>query len=192
MPENATMTRPDTTTAATPDTTVLRMACAGNQAAWGEIIHRYEGAVRAAVATYRPTSADAADAVQNTWLRLLEHAATIREPEKLGGWLRTTARRECLALVRRQRIERPVAMIDTNRPCSEPTPEAAAIITETRRHVRRATNALPTRPRDLIDALYYNPCGSYADIAHQMAMPIGSIGPMRRRTLHRLRRSLAT
>jgi RNA polymerase sigma factor (sigma-70 family) len=179
-----------TTATSLGNTAILQMARAGNQAAWDEIIHRYERVVRAAVVSYRPTCADAADAIQNTWLRLFEHAATIRDPEKLGGWLRTTARREYLALVRRQRTEHPVATIDTDHPCLEPTPEAVAITTETRRQVRLATDALPNRPRALIDALYYHPCGSYADVARHTGIPIGSIGPTRLRTLRCLRRHI--
>ena len=169
---------------------LLTAARAGDKAAWSEIVRRYDGAVRAAVAYYRPIPADAADAIQNTWLRLFEHAATIRNPEKLGGWLTTTARRECLAQIRRQRTERPLATIDTGQPSADPTPETIAILTETRRQVRQATEALPTRPRALIDALYYRPCGSYTDVARHTGMPIGSIGPTRLRTLRCLRRHL--
>jgi RNA polymerase sigma factor (sigma-70 family) len=169
--------------------TILRAACAGDKTAWDEIVHRYEGAVRAAVAGYRLTAADAADAIQNTWLRLLEHATAIRDPEKLGGWLTTTARRECLALIRRKRIELLFATIDTDQPCPEPTPETMVITAETRRHVRLTTNALSGRPRALIDALYYHPCGSYAEVARDIGIPIGSIGPTRLRTLRCLRRS---
>jgi hypothetical protein len=53
-----------------------------------------------------------------------------RDPEKLGGWLTTTARREYLALIRRQRTEHPVATSGTDQPCPEPTPEAVAITTD--------------------------------------------------------------
>ena len=62
---------------------VLGAAVAGNTAAWSEIVHRYKGTVRAAVGAYRLEPADAADAMQNTWLRLFERAATIRDPERL-------------------------------------------------------------------------------------------------------------
>jgi DNA-directed RNA polymerase specialized sigma24 family protein len=41
-------------------------------------------------------------------------------PEKLGGWLMTTARRECLAQIRRQRTERPLATSDTDQPFPNP------------------------------------------------------------------------
>jgi RNA polymerase sigma factor (sigma-70 family) len=170
---------------------ILEAACAGDSSAWDEIVHRYAGAVRAAVASYRLNPADSADAVQNTWLRLFEHATSIRDPEKLGGWLTTTARRECLAQLRRQHIEYPVATIDTGQPSPDPTPETVVISSEARRHVRLATNALSARPRALIDALYYQPCGSYTEVARRTGMPIGSIGPTRLRTMHCLRHSLS-
>jgi RNA polymerase sigma factor (sigma-70 family) len=176
-------------TDAASNTAVLRAACAGDTTAWDEIVHRYEGAIHAAVASYRPAPADAADAIQNTWLRLLEHATAIREPEKLGGWLTTTARREYLALIRRKRTERLFATMDIDQPCAEPTPETMVITAETRRHVRLATNTLSGRPRALIAALYYHPCDSYAEVARHTGMPIVSIGPTRLRTLRRLRRS---
>jgi RNA polymerase sigma factor (sigma-70 family) len=171
-------------------TAVLQAARGGDGLAWNELLARYGGHVRATVARHHLNAADSADAIQNTWLRLLEHATTIRDPEKLGGWLATTARRECLALIRRQRTERPLATFDNGWPSPEPTPEAVAIMSETRRHVRSATNALPDRPRALIDALYLNPCGGYADLARRTGMPIGSIGPTRLRTLRCLRHSL--
>ena len=71
--------------AAVDTTTVLQAARAGDKTAWEELVHRYDGAVRATVASYRLAPADAADVAQNTWLRLVEHAASIRDPEKLGG-----------------------------------------------------------------------------------------------------------
>ena len=172
------------------NTHLLRVARTGDKAAWDEIVRRYEGVVRAAVARYRPTATDAADAVQNTWLRLLENAASIRDPEKLGSWLTTTARRECLALKRRQRIERPIDTICTRQPSPCPTPETAVIAMETRRHVRLAINMLADRPRGLINALYFQSSDSYGDVARITGMPIGSIGPTRRRTLRCLHASL--
>jgi len=170
--------------------TILGAACAGDASAWDELVRRYRGAVRAAVGSYRLKPADAADAIQNTWLRLFERAATIRSPEMLGGWLTTTARRECLALIRRQRAERPVATIDIGQPAPDPTPEAAMVTAEAQRHVRLATDTLSDRQRTLIDALYYHPVGSYADVGRHTGMPIGSIGPTHQRAIRCLRHRL--
>ena len=135
--------------------------------------------------------ADTADAIQNTWLRLFERAATIRNPDTLGGWLTTTARRECLALIRRQRAERPVATIDIGQPAPDPTPEAAMVTAEAQRHVRLATDTLSDRQRALIDALYYHPVGTYADVGRHTGMPIGSIGPTHQRAIRCLRHRLS-
>ena len=45
---------------------------------------------------FKLSESDAADVVQATWLRLLEHIDRIEHPERIGGWLATTARHECL------------------------------------------------------------------------------------------------
>ncbi len=40
-----------------------------------------------------------------TWLRLVENLDRITEPSRLGAWLTTTAKRECLRLIRRRNRE---------------------------------------------------------------------------------------
>lgn len=182
--------RPDRNLRAT-NSAILDAARGGDPSAWAEIVRRYESAVRAAVASYRLNSADSADAVQNTWLHLFEHAVAIRDPEKLGGWLTTTARRECLAQIRRQRVESSAATIDTVQSSPELLPEVAVILSETRHDVRSATSALSSRARTIIDAMYYHPCGNYEEIARRTGMPIGSIGPTHLRTMRRLRHRLS-
>ncbi len=80
-------------------------ASEGDMATWEELVRRYNRLVRSTVASFRLQGADAEDAVQNTWLRVVERMDTIRDPERLGGWLATTASRECLALIRRRHPE---------------------------------------------------------------------------------------
>ncbi|MGH3839304.1 MAG: RNA polymerase sigma factor, partial [Pseudonocardiaceae bacterium] len=65
-------------------------------ASWEEIVRRYGKLVSLTVRSFRLQETDALDAVQMTWLRLAENAHRVKFPEKLGGWLATTARRECL------------------------------------------------------------------------------------------------
>jgi DNA-directed RNA polymerase specialized sigma24 family protein len=52
--------------------TVLDAVPRGDSVAFTHIVRRYENLVRAAVAAYRLGPAESADAVQNTWLRLVE------------------------------------------------------------------------------------------------------------------------
>ena len=175
----------------TENAALFAAARAGDKNAWPELIRRYEGLVKAVTSHFMMNFADSGDAVQNTWLRLFERAETIREPEKLGGWLATTARRECLAIIRRRRVENQQALADCDLASLDPTPEAVVIAAEMRVCVRAATAALPGRPRALIDALYYRPESTYADVGSVTGMPVGSIGPTRIRTLRHLRRTLA-
>src|SRR5690349_18262218 len=52
---------------------LLQRAAAGSQDAWDEIVRRYERLVWSVARAHRLDAADAADAVQTTWLRLVEH-----------------------------------------------------------------------------------------------------------------------
>lgn len=99
--------------AATSVAELLPRASAGDPAAWDEIIRRYSGLVFATVRSWRLQNADAHDAVQNTWTRLAENCHRIQRPERLGGWLVTTAHRECLRILRHQAQHPPPARHDT-------------------------------------------------------------------------------
>ena len=74
---------------------------AGDQEAWVALTDRYTNLLWSVARGMRLSRADAADAVQTTWLRLVERLDSLREPDFLGSWLVTTVRRECLATLRR-------------------------------------------------------------------------------------------
>lgn len=67
----------------------------GDRSAWDELVNRYLGLVWAIARDHGLADADAASAVQVTFLRLLEHLETIREPALVGQWLASTAEQEC-------------------------------------------------------------------------------------------------
>jgi RNA polymerase sigma factor (sigma-70 family) len=186
------MVNPDPVTPATSSTArLVRDACDRSPEAWREIATRYEGLVRAIVGSYRLQEADFADAVQNTWLRALERLHTVRDPDSLGGWLTTVARRECLALLARSRREAPTGVADDQLVVEDPGPEAMVLAEETRRAVADAVTELPVKPRALVSALFSTPEPNYAEVSRQMGLPIGSIGPTRQRALRTLRCGLA-
>src|ERR1700761_8275674 len=86
---------------------IVDQASAGNQAAWNEIVDRFSGLVWSTTRAHRLSAAEAADAAQSTWLRLVENLDRIQDPERLGAWLATTARRECLRIIRMGKREMP-------------------------------------------------------------------------------------
>ena len=83
-----------------PVSTLVRDAKLGDRRAWDALVARYGGMVWAVARAHRLSDADAADASQATWLKLLEHVGDIKDPQAVGGWLATTARRECLRILR--------------------------------------------------------------------------------------------
>jgi Sigma-70 region 2 len=89
-----------TPTGATPRVAdLLPRASGGDPGAWEEIVRQYGGLVSATVRSCRLQGTDALDAAQMTWLRLTENAHRVQFPERLGAWLATTARRECLRIL---------------------------------------------------------------------------------------------
>jgi DNA-directed RNA polymerase specialized sigma24 family protein len=70
------------------------------------------------------------------------------------------------------------------------TLEDALLAAERARRVRHAVDQLPGRCPDLVAALLRTPAAAYADLAEELALPRGSIGPLRSRCLGCLRRLL--
>ena len=58
--------------------------------------------------------------------------------------------------------------------------------------VRLALTGIPERCRRLLSALYYeDPPPAYAELAHRLGVPVGSLGPTRARCMEKLREQLA-
>src|SRR4051812_23259352 len=70
---------------------VLNRAVAGDRAAWDSLVERYSPMVWAIARGMGRSPSEARDVSQATWLRLVEHADSIQQPERVGAWLATTA-----------------------------------------------------------------------------------------------------
>jgi RNA polymerase sigma factor (sigma-70 family) len=169
----------------------------GDAQAWEALVGEFTNLVWATVRGFRLSDAHAADAVQTTWLRLVEHVDAVRDPARIAGWLSTTCQRVCLEIVRRTGRETPVDPQDEARmasvadPAVADEPEQAAVHREDVQLVQEALARLDERDRALLSLLASprRPC--YQEIAARLGMPIGSIGPTRARALTRLRAALA-
>lgn len=176
--------------AVTPSLEVLiRAASGGDEVAWGAIVERFAGLVWATVRAHRLSPADAADVTQTTWLRLVESLDRINEPDRLGAWLATTARRECL---RHIRVQSRVLSTGDDAVFEAPTEERAEqrlIIRERNVALRRALGRISERCQALLRLLADPESPSYEEIAAALDMPVGAIGPTRARCVEQLRRT---
>lgn len=170
--------------------TLVELAAGGDESAWDQIVRRYAPLVWSVCRRYGVTGADAEDIGGVVWLRLVTSLAALREPAALPGWIATITRRECLALLRKHNREQPV---DDHELDGEPGPASDAwLLAEERRIVlRQAFTELADRDRQLLSMLFADPPAPYSEISATLGMPVGSIGPNRRRCLARLRRTPA-
>lgn len=167
---------------------LLRLAGQGDAAAWKEIVRQYGGVVFAAVRSFRLQEADVLDAVQMTWLRLAENAHRVRDPQRLGGWLTTTARREAMRILRHQ-TKHTLLPAEAAAECVADLahgPEQRVIHRETERIVSELVAELTPSRRTLLRALFSDNPGRYRDVARFLGIPAGGIGPTRARALRQL------
>jgi RNA polymerase sigma factor (sigma-70 family) len=177
---------------------LVQRAAAGDELAWSAIVNRYSRLLWSVVRGFRLSDAQAADAVQTTWLRLVEHLDALRDPERLAGWLQTTARRACLETVRRagreclfDPWEHESGTVVAQSAERLGDPEAQVLRQERMALVRQGVGELPERHQRLLQLLVESPPLSYEEIGARLGMPVGSIGPTRARLLTRLRTALA-
>jgi len=155
--------------------------------AWDAIVARFTPTVRGVARRHRLGHADQDEVAQMTWMRLLGAIDRIEEPEALGGWLATTARRECLRVLAAGRREVPVEEAPTMEDAEAAALEEAAAAEERRQALREAIGGLRARQRELVGLLLCDPPLSYEEVGRRLGMPVGSIGPTRLRCISRLR-----
>jgi RNA polymerase sigma factor (sigma-70 family) len=169
-----------------PPSQLVARARRRDERAWAELVSRYAGLVWSVARAHRLGEADAADVAQATWMSLLEHIDDVREPAAVGGWIATTARRECLRVLRCG--ERVVVSAEVPEQAADAAELDAALLTSERdRALWTALRRLGARDQALLRMLAAEPAPSYEEIGAALGMPIGSIGPTRARALARLR-----
>lgn len=166
---------------------LLAAAAGGDQRAWDALVERFSRLLWSIARSYRLSEADAADAVQMTWLRLLEHLDRITEPQRLAGWLATTVRRECLQTIRRVKRTGIFVEVDEDLPASGAGVDHSLLVAERDAALWSAVDRLPDGCVRLLRILLGSPPPSYGEVAVWLGMPVGSIGPTRQRCLRRLR-----
>jgi RNA polymerase sigma factor (sigma-70 family) len=176
-------------TAATPSSTLelqrlVDRARSGDNSAWSTLTQRYDRMLRSIARAYRLDAHDTDDAIQNTWIKLYEHLDRIRDNAAIAGWLNTTMRRQALRLL--QTHTREHLTNDLDHTTTNDTPEEHLLHAEQHHILHHALATLPDRQRRLM-TLIATDTTTYDHIATTLDMPIGSIGPIRARSIARLR-----
>jgi RNA polymerase sigma factor (sigma-70 family) len=175
---------------ASPVVALVVRARDGDERAWAALVERYAPLIWSLCRRYRLDTTDTADIGQNVWLLLVTQLGKIRDPAALPGWLATTTRRECARVLNKAQARQ----VARREPDAENIPDGQAETIEqgllaAERHaaLREAFTHLPPRDQQLIALLTEDPPVPYAEISARLGIPVGSIGPNRRRCLDKLR-----
>ncbi|MGH8903998.1 MAG: RNA polymerase sigma factor [Egibacteraceae bacterium] len=173
---------------------LVTAAAGGDSAAWDQIVERYFPLVWAVARRCGLSPADADDVSQTTLLRLFEHVGALHTPERVGSWLAVTARHESFRVLRLAGRQIPVGEQDELDvpPADVEAPEVDLRLLTAERDAElwQAFARLSLPCQQLLRMLITDPPFRYAAIAETLDMPIGSIGPTRRRCLDCLRKHL--
>lgn len=166
---------------------VLIAACrTGDQDAWRTVYDQYHRLVAAIARSYGATDHDADEIVQISFSILHDSIHRIADDSRLAAWLSTIARRHTWRLLEARRRSTPTELAEgaiAHDPVREHSDRSAD-----EELLRAALRLMPSRCRVLLEALYLRPDEpAYLEIAAELDMPIGSIGPTRSRCLGRLR-----
>jgi RNA polymerase sigma factor (sigma-70 family) len=170
---------------------LVSAAADGDEAAWRRIVDELSPLVFSVTRAHGLSECDAADVSQATWCALLSHIDGLREPERIGAWVGTTARRECLCELRHKRRQVPRGEEPPDPDALQPTLDAELLRGERDAALWSAFARLGERDQALLRLLVSDWEPSYEEIAATLGVPIGSVGPTRARALQRLRGQLA-
>jgi RNA polymerase sigma factor (sigma-70 family) len=169
-------------------TDAFRRWRAGDESALDDLVHVMSPVLWHVVRATGLDKETAEDVVQNTWLTLVRSADSVRDAQAITRWLCTAARRESWRVSRAATRTRPVDDdVIASRMPSEDSPEAEVVAGDEGARLWRALGRLPERCQKLLRIVAWEPRPDYSSVAENMEMPIGSIGPTRRRCLDKLR-----
>jgi RNA polymerase sigma factor (sigma-70 family) len=172
-------------------TDLVTRAAKGEKQAWDALVERFIPLIWSICRNHRLSDADAEDVGQIVWLQLTGQLGKIRDPAALPGWLVTVTHRECLRVLdTTHKLPMAGYVIDAELIADERSAAAEQELLAAERHaaLREAFAALSPSDQQLIALLLADPPVSYAEISARLGIPVGSIGPTRRRCVDKLRR----
>lgn len=177
-----------------PDATLIAQVVAGDAAAFAALVTRHEGVLFNYLLRMTQDEALAADLMQETWLRVFQHARRYDPTRTFSPWLLRIAYHGCLdALRQRQRLERHTAQAPppTPHPAHRHSdPQASLLGQETLAAIRAAVQALPEPHRAVFILRHYHGL-SYAEISDIVQCALGTVKSRLHHAVRQLQRTLA-
>jgi len=165
----------------------VRAAQSGDRAAFGELVEQFERSVFATALRRLHDRGEAQELAQEVFVQALRKIGQLRQPECIGGWLRSITNR---LAINRQVRRGPVVSADRevlDAACLDyQTPLDNALADERRQQVRAGLRRLGSLDRKTLVAFYVKG-HSLIEMSTEFDSPLGTI----KRRLHVARQRLA-
>jgi RNA polymerase sigma-70 factor (ECF subfamily) len=165
---------------------LVQQAQAGDRAAYGEIVRRFEPTVYAVALARLRNPAEAQELTQEVFIHSMRKLDQLRDPQCLAGWLRQiTVRMAINRLTRRGPVHGAEAGVLENAPAADNGPLDAMVRAEERAELYRGLDRLKPVDRATLVAFYIRG-HSLQQMSHEFETPVGTI----KRRLHVARKRL--
>jgi RNA polymerase sigma-70 factor (ECF subfamily) len=160
------------------DAQLIGRTLAGEPAAFGQLVLRYQDRLYNSLVRVLGSAEDARDAVQDAFVQAFVKLETFRGSSAFYTWLYRIAFNQAMSHARRQRPTRSLDDERTDRghePVdSQPPPDARLDASERAAQVHRALAALSAEYREVIVLREIDGC-KYEQIAEILELPIGTV-----------------
>ena len=164
----------------------VQAALRGDQAAFGDLVARYQSAVYNMAYRMLGNPSDAEDVAQEVFVRAWKQLHTFQQDRRFSTWLLSIASHHCIDVLRRRRPSAPLDDVALYVQSDDPEPDEVALRGEQREMVQRLLDTLPDKYRSVTVLRYYNDL-SYEEIARMTGLTESAV----KTQLHRARRMLA-
>ena len=176
------------------DAVLMAHVVEGDEDACVHLVVRYEHGLYNYLLRMVQDEALAADLMQETWLRVFQHAARYDATRRLSTWLYTIAHHCCLdALRMRRRLNQSAQQIrhaEADRAQAPSDPHDQLLAQERLVAVRRAIQTLSEPQRSLFLLRYYHG-QSYQEISAILQCPLGTVKSRLHRVVQHLQQTLS-
>ena len=190
MSETAELLAAESTAEVSDEVLVQRYRDQGDQAAFAQLVHRYERPLYSYLNRYLGDATAAEDVFQQTFVQLLRKSETFEEGRKFRPWLYSVATHLAIDAMRRagrqraQSLERKgnspdgedEGQSDLRSLLEDDTPSPLAQLEERERRdwVRKAIDELPDELRSIVILNFYQGM-KYREVADALGIPLGTV-----------------
>jgi len=139
-------------------------------AQFGQLVERHAGMVFSIAISILRNRADAEDAVQNCFVRVMRKKWRLAFVADERAWVARIAQRAALDLLKRRRGEEEIG----ERDFPAPDMHSGAELANELKALAAAVRSLPTEQREVVELAYFGGL-SYRDVARALGIPEGTV-----------------